>query len=43
MVIKDLRNIKHNLDIEDYKNWELIYILREITEKFIKDFHRGII
>ena len=43
MVIKDLRSVKHNLDIEDYKNQELIYILKEIAEEFVKDFYKGII
>ena len=32
-----------DLDIEQYKVREAIYILREILEKFIKDFYRGII
>ena len=40
MVIKDLKIQEHNSDTKDYKNQELTYILREITEEFIKDFYR---
>ena len=29
--------------MEQYKVREVIYILKEITEEFIKDFYRGII
>ena len=32
-----------NLDINQYKQRENIYILREIIEEFIKDFYKGII
>ena len=30
-------------DTKDYKNRELIYILREITEEFVKNFYRGMV
>ena len=32
-----------DLDIEQYKVRETIYILRGIAEEFIKDFYKGII
>ena len=32
-----------DLDINQYKVREVIYILREIIDEFIKDFYRGII
>ena len=32
-----------DLDIEQYKVREVIYVLRGIIEEFIKDFYRGII
>ena len=30
-------------DSEDYKYRELIYVLKSITEEFIKDFYKGLI
>ena len=32
-----------NLDVEQYKVREVMYILREIVEEFIKEFYKGII
>ena len=32
-----------DLDINQYKVREVIYILREIIEEFIKEFYKGII
>ena len=32
-----------DLEIENYKNQEITYILRNIAEKFIKDFYINII
>ena len=29
-------------DSKDYKYRELMYVLKSITEKFIKDFHKGL-
>jgi len=29
--------------MENYKNWEIIYIPRNIAEEFIKDFYINII
>ena len=34
---------QQNLNSKDYKYRELIYILKSITEKFIKDFYRELI
>ena len=31
-----------NLDVKEYKAREVIYILREIIEEFIKEFYKGI-
>ena len=33
---------QQNLDSEDYKYKELMYILRNIVKEFIKDFYRGL-
>ena len=33
---------QQDLDSKDYKCKELIYILKSITEEFIKDFYRGL-
>ena len=34
---------QQDLDSEDYKYKELIYILKSIIKEFIKDFYKGII
>ena len=45
--LKQLQQIKkaqeYNLDIEYYKDQDLIYILRFIVEEFIKEFYKDII
>ena len=34
---------QQDLNSKDYECRELIYILRNIIEKFVKDFYRGLI
>ena len=34
---------KQNLDSEEYKNKELIYIPNKLAKEFIKDFYQGMI
>ena len=34
---------QQDLDSKDYKYKELIYIPKNITKEFIKDFHKGLI
>ena len=34
---------QQDLNSKDYEYKELIYILKNIVENFIKDFHRGLI
>ena len=45
--LKWLQQIKevqeYNLDIEYYKDQELIYVLKLVAEEFIKEFHKGMI
>ena len=38
-----LKTQLEDLDFKEYINRKLIYIPREIIEKFIKDFYKGII
>ena len=32
-----------DLDLEEYENREVTYILKEIIEEFIREFYKGII
>ena len=41
--IKKIQEVQlKDLDLEQYKNKEVIYILRLITEEFIREFYKGI-
>ena len=47
LVVNQMQRIqeakKQDLDSEEYKNKELIYILNKLAKEFIKDFYQGMI